>query len=169
MPAQGPSRQYHPRQGRRSLGVAAIGLLAGALVACTAGAPGGSVSDPPDGGDPDAVGPASGSTTQVIRGVLAHWDELTDAQRAAVAAAVGPAADDTAQESADASGTVGVTLAAGPGAAAPSVLVAANGRQPTAVLPDITADIAKVRADLEEHFGCLLYTSDAADDLTRVD
>ena len=200
MPAQGPSRQYHPRQGRRSLGVVAIGLLAGALVACTAGAPDGSVSDPPDGGgassaeqvaasmareaavgarlteeglipldlaldlfagtyaaidggDPDAVGPASGSTTQVIRGVLAHWDELTDAQRAAVAAAVGPAADDTAQESADASGTVGVTLAAGPGAAAPSVLAAANGRQPTAVLPDITADIAKLRADLEEHFG----------------
>ena len=115
-----------------------------------------------DGGDPDAFGPALASTTQVIRGVLAHWDELTDAQRSAVEAAVGPTADDTgddtagddtAQAGATGVGESGVVLAAGPGAAAPAALAAANGRPRTVVLPDITADIAKLRADLEGHFG----------------
>lgn len=57
MPAQSPSRQYHPRQNhprqryrhqwRRSLGVVVIALLAGALVACTPGVPDASVTDPP--------------------------------------------------------------------------------------------------------------------------
>lgn len=60
MPAQSPSRQYrssqyrssqcYRHQWRRPLGMVAISLLAGALAACTPGAPDASVTDPPVGG-----------------------------------------------------------------------------------------------------------------------
>ena len=92
---------------------------------------------PIDGGNPDVTGPAGPSGTGALFGVLAHWDALSDDQRAAVEAAIGPVGSTPPDDGA--AGALEVRTVALTETAEP--------------VEGITALIAEVRADFERRTG----------------